>query len=149
MTHRDLTLLSDKEILSELINSKSELEQRGFKVYSFASPGGAYNQRTLSAIKQIYQAHRTLDAGINYRPIEPYQIKSFDVNRDGLEDLNKAFKLILETKETKGHLVLTFHKIDEQGANLSYPIWKLEALCQYARAQGFQPFSFTQGGYKR
>lgn len=144
VTHRDdLTTLSDEELAKEISDSKARLEQEGFKVFSFASPFGAYNKRTLKAIGQLYLAHRTTDSGLNYRPMDPYRIKSFDANQDGLEDLNKAFSLILKAKHTHGHLVLTFHKIDQEGEPSSYPAWKLEALCQYAKAQGFRLFKMT------
>jgi len=148
VNHKDLTKLEDEAMFQELSASKTELEQHGFKTFSFASPDGAYDQRTLEAIQKFYLGHRTTDPGINYRPIESYKIKAFEVERDGLEDLNLAFRLILETKETKGHLVLVFHKIDDEG-EFSYPGWKLQALCQYARAQGFELFSLTQRGLGR
>lgn len=140
LTHRDLTQLSDEEIREEVANSKTTLEAQGFPVFSFSSPYGRYNERTIEAIRHFYFAHRTLDPGINPKPIDPYRILAYDANRDGLQDLNLAFELILKAKETKGHLVFVFHKIDEEGDS-SFESWRLEAICKFARDQGFQPYT--------
>ncbi len=139
--HVDLTGLSSEALNKQLAGSKRTLSQHDFNALSFASPHGEYDEETLQAIQSHYDAHRTLDQGINHRPFEAHRIKSFDVNRHNLDDLDQLFELIRETKETEGHLVLTFHHIDEpaeQFSELNYPAWKLEATCLYARELGFR-----------
>lgn len=138
VSHTELTQLSSEQIKTELVESKLALENHGFKVFSFASPSGLYNEDILEAVRQVYLAHRTIDPGINYRPIDPYRIKAFDVEKHNLS-LDQIFELILEAKRSRGHIVLVFHKIDEEEP-YTYPSWKLQAICQYARSQGFELF---------
>ena len=63
VTHRNMTLLSDDELMFELIESKKYLEQvTGKTVNAFAFPFGAYSDASL---KMARQAGYSLIAGVN------------------------------------------------------------------------------------
>jgi peptidoglycan/xylan/chitin deacetylase (PgdA/CDA1 family) len=137
----ELIGLSDETLQKEIVEAKEILVQKGFQVVSFASRNNRYDERVLSLIREHYLGHRTTIPGINYRPFNVFEMKAFDVWEEGL-NLDQIFSLIKDTKETKGHLILVFHKIDEEGPE-SFPSWKLEAVCQYAKSQGFRLFELS------
>jgi peptidoglycan/xylan/chitin deacetylase (PgdA/CDA1 family) len=62
MTHRDLTLLSNEELYSELAESKRVLTKEFGAVKDFASPLGAFDFRTLEQIKHLYRSQRNTAA---------------------------------------------------------------------------------------
>jgi peptidoglycan/xylan/chitin deacetylase (PgdA/CDA1 family) len=139
-----LTELSPQELWRELAESKATLESWGFQVVDFASPSN-YNESILAQIKSLYMTHRTMDPGLNVKPIDRYQLKSLVVRRD--TSVEEVLGWIDRAREEKAWLILTFHSID-QGDELSYKSEDLEAIVRYVRERGFTgvcPFANFQG----
>lgn len=65
LSHINLADASDEEITSQLVNSKAAIEQwLGQKVEYLAYPGGAYNRRVTSLVRQAgYRAAFTINFG--------------------------------------------------------------------------------------
>ncbi len=58
VSHPELPLLTQEEIIAELTNSKTTLESHGLTVLNFATPYGAYNNSVLTQILKYYDSHR-------------------------------------------------------------------------------------------
>jgi peptidoglycan/xylan/chitin deacetylase (PgdA/CDA1 family) len=66
VSHPDLTTLTATQLTNQLKNSQSTLINKfGGPVADFASPYGAYNATTISAIQKYYRSHRSTDTGFN------------------------------------------------------------------------------------
>jgi len=64
-SHKDLTILSKKELEFEIAESKKELEKKlGFKINYFAYPFGGYSRKVVNVVeKSEYKAAFTVDGG--------------------------------------------------------------------------------------
>ena len=111
ITHQYLTKLSEEEMIEELEESKSYLEDYlDIRIEYFASPYGAYNTSVSKEIKNHYNAHRTVDSGYNSKD-------NFDVNRlKCMSILSTTTKSEVEdwvrkAKEENLWLILLYHRI--------------------------------------
>ncbi len=108
MTHRSITALSAQELDNELRLSKQWLETNvSSPVESFASPSGAFNAASITAIKRYYSSHRTTRPGMNYVGSDVYLL-----NTDFVLNTSTAAGVCAQIREAaalKGWLVLTFH----------------------------------------
>jgi len=121
--HADLTLLSQKDMLRELTSCKNDVEKKvGVKVSDFASPYGATNESTITAIKQNYRSHRNTDGDIttniaNQQDINVranfnrYDITAVTIRRETTDAQLQA--VIDYTIKNNGWLVFNYHQIDD------------------------------------
>ena len=125
VTHPDLTTLDDASLDSQLKQCKAELTNRFGPITDFASPYGAQNPKTLSAISKYFDSQRNTngdptngvsDADINTAAkFNRYNIIGVTVRHDtSIEELTK---LVDFTKANNGWLVLTYHQADEGTAS--------------------------------
>ena len=117
-SHPNLTEISLEEVEKELKKSKEWLLDKGFKVYSFAYPYGAFNEEIIEKVKKYYKVARIGEGTFNDIPLsqeEIYTIKALDVNSPSIKDVDDIKAIIKKAKEEKKWLVLIFHRINEEG----------------------------------
>ena len=76
VTHRNLTTITNQEIVTELRDSKSQLESFGFKIRSLMYPNGAHNAFIQETAKEYYES-----AGISWDVVNTCPINSFRIKR--------------------------------------------------------------------
>lgn len=76
-THRDLSILSDKEVLEELTGSKREIEHGlGKEIGGFSYPFGTFDERVKSlSVKAGFRYARTTLKGFNHRDIDRFLLR--------------------------------------------------------------------------
>jgi peptidoglycan/xylan/chitin deacetylase (PgdA/CDA1 family) len=121
MTHSDLTLLPQSNLIWELTETRKVL-QKDFGVVpkDFASPLGAVSDRTIKAIADTYRSQRDTEGDpktVNELDVnvkdkwDIYNVKAYSVRRTTtLEDIRK---LVGYTVANNGWLVLTYHQVDD------------------------------------
>ncbi len=69
VTHPDLATLSVAAQQTEIVNSKTTLQNvTGVPIVSFAAPYGHYTSQTLDIIRSNFTYHRSTGQNLNYRP---------------------------------------------------------------------------------
>lgn len=129
ISHADLTTLSTKELAHELADSQKTLEQDfGGRIPDFTSPYGAYNAYTLSMISKYYHSQKNAEGTVDVTTdplgsinvagsFDPMNIVSFSVRDDTtLVDIQR---MLVDTEQHDGWLVLTYHQIDTSGETFS------------------------------
>ncbi len=143
MTHADLTAIALHEAELELATSKAWLEGAGFRVHSFASPYGKYNDQVVELIKKYYLSHRTSwPRGFNELPLDGesrYRLKN--VWTDSETSVEEVKEWVDRSREARGLLIFSFHRIGESG-EYNWDPEQLEAVAQYVSATGQTQFSF-------
>jgi peptidoglycan/xylan/chitin deacetylase (PgdA/CDA1 family) len=137
-THRDLTKLSDSEILDDLLTSTQEFAKHGYAPVDFATPFGEFDDRVLAILKRHYQSHRTAwPHGMNISTPDPYRIISYDVEQSTtLEQI----RTVLENLQVDGgwvvfqmhHLAPKSGEVDDQ-----YGTSLLEDIASLVDKKGF------------
>lgn len=82
VAHLDLRTLSDKILETELIYSKTILEEKlGVKIDGFVYPAGKYNERVVQAVKKAgYLWARTTKKGWGTLPLNSYEIPTIRIH---------------------------------------------------------------------
>jgi peptidoglycan/xylan/chitin deacetylase (PgdA/CDA1 family) len=113
-THPNLTKLTDEEIVGEFEISNDDYLQHGYRPTSFATPFGAYDDRVLEVIMRYYESHRTAwPAGSNTLQSDPYQIVSFDINRN--TTIEEVTQLLESLQKNGGWVVFQLHHLFPEG----------------------------------
>ena len=123
VTHPDLTSISATQLTAELRNSKTKLRQLfGANVaQSFASPTGTYNTKTLNAIKQYYQSHRSTDVGFNSKDtFDPYNILVQNITQSTTPA--DVSEWVARAKKDKSWLVLVYHAVTDSMDSDEYAV---------------------------
>ncbi len=120
-SHPNLTTIDDEDLERELRESHAELQRLFGPIRDFASPLGAYDDRTLAAISKVYRSQRNTIA-------DPAQVDDKDVNvasnfnrgniiaytvraTTTIEDIQR---LLDYTVRHNGWLVLTYHQVGKE-----------------------------------
>ncbi len=144
-THRDLTLLSASEQLSEISGSRQDLLNIGIsEVKSFAYPFGSFNNSVVQTVKNSgYLGARATIDGDNLRNENPYLIKreSMEINTT----LSKAKADIDKAIANKTWLVLTFHQVDTSGNQFSVTPQLFQGIVDYLKAKNVTVRTFKDG----
>jgi peptidoglycan/xylan/chitin deacetylase (PgdA/CDA1 family) len=79
-THRNLCLLSDKEVLSELKDSKKEIEKAlNAEISEFSYPFGLFDERVKGLVKNAgFKCARTLSKGYNTENTDRFVLKAIN-----------------------------------------------------------------------
>lgn len=111
-SHPDLTKLSTAQLIAELSDSKTILNNQGFIVKSFASPFGTYNNKVLSYIARFYESHNSAwPYDFNSFPFSDYEVMVQEVrNSTSLAEIKGWIDAAVLNKKW---LVLLFHEIVE------------------------------------
>jgi peptidoglycan/xylan/chitin deacetylase (PgdA/CDA1 family) len=112
VTHPFLTQVSSSELSYELSYSKTYLESifGTGSISSFATPYGDYNDTVISAIKQYYGSHRSVDVGYNYK--DNFDIYDIRVqNMTNTTTLAEVQEWIETAKAGNYWLVIVYHRV--------------------------------------
>jgi peptidoglycan/xylan/chitin deacetylase (PgdA/CDA1 family) len=142
VSHPDLTALDDQDLQRELTVSRTELQKRFGVIRDFASPLGAYDDRTLAAIGKLYRSQRNTagdpgfvdDKDVNLASnFNPLDIMAYTVRATTTkEDLQR---LLDYTIAHNGWLVLTYHQVGEDVVSVGETYGVLPAQLQQQFAQ--------------
>lgn len=138
--HSNLTLLTKDSLNMQLTSCKSTVEAKtGFKVNDFASPFGASNTETITAIKQTYRSHRNTagdivnnaidDQDVNTKAnFDRYNIIAVTLRRDTTDAQLQA--AIDYAVKNNGWLVLNYHQVDDGTSQYGLDFNQLEKHLQ-------------------
>lgn len=110
--HPDLTTLNTSQLHYQLSQCKLDLQLwTGVNVSNFASPFGAYNNNTVSAIKQYYGSHRSVEAGYNTKDsFNVYNVKVQNIlNTTTVSDVERW---VNQAIQDNSWLVLVYHRVE-------------------------------------
>lgn len=117
-THADLAKIDENDLLKELRDSKTELEQFYGDIKDFSYPFGSFNDNARSLASQIYRSVRTVEPGINNK--NEFDRYSILANTIGLNtSIRHINELIDSTAEQNGWLILLYHQVDDEGRQYS------------------------------
>ncbi len=146
VTHPNLTQVSERQLFAEIVRPKSIIQQKvGVAPTVFASPGGAFNERTLDVIRALYRAQLGVwwpgleIAGFNgMKSLDPYRVTRLGVTRDEPTP-ERVCKYIDEAIARGVWYVLEFHNILEhpnqaQDDENAVSVSALETIAQCAVA---------------
>jgi peptidoglycan/xylan/chitin deacetylase (PgdA/CDA1 family) len=108
-----LTKISDEELKNELSKSKEILEKEGFKIQTFASPFGDYNNKVKEETKNYYISVRSLEWGYSsFVNLDFYNLKSKWVTTKHSSE--EVCGWIKKANNENLWLILNFHHIGEE-----------------------------------
>jgi peptidoglycan/xylan/chitin deacetylase (PgdA/CDA1 family) len=136
-THTDLTSLAPNVLATELSASKQYLESHGLgPILNFASPQGLYKTAVLSAIRPIYQSHRTVDVGYNAKDdLDPYRLRC--QNMLASTTTSDVAAWAARAASDRSWLIITYHDVAAMGGSIySTTPSGLDAQIAAIQAQG-------------
>jgi peptidoglycan/xylan/chitin deacetylase (PgdA/CDA1 family) len=122
VTHPQMTTLSTANLNNELLNSQSTLRQTFGSVgvaNNFASPFGEYNTTVISAVKQYYRSHRSIDGGYNTKDnFNAYNIRGYCMT--STTTTSDVQTMINEAIANNAWLVLVYHEVGTTYGGTTY-----------------------------
>jgi peptidoglycan/xylan/chitin deacetylase (PgdA/CDA1 family) len=111
VNHPDLTTLGATKLNNQLLNSQTKLQSViGAAVLNFASPYGAYNATTITAIKKYYKSHRSTDVGYNTKDnFDPYNLRVQNIYSTTTPAQVQAW--VDQAAKDKTWLILVYHEV--------------------------------------
>lgn len=144
-THDARTItLHERDVEADMISVKTWCRERGYRgEYYYASPGGDYDNGTVSRLDLI-RKHFKIHRGINTRQSEtnpisdPHKLRTIYVTSSTTAQLVKD-RIDCAMLDSKGIAVLTFHRLvaGTPGINTEYQISNFEAILDHIVAQGY------------
>lgn len=134
-THPHLEGLDPASLVTELSQSKADLEAAGLAVSGFAYPyGTGYRDgAVLREVKRHYSYARSVRTGLNTPIIEQYALKAQTVTNSTAMGTMKGW--IDQAIADRRWLVLLMHTVDETGSEYSIAPADLSELASYIQAQ--------------
>lgn len=118
VSHPHLTDLNETDMNYEVVGSQKQLESKLGPIKDFAAPYGDLDDSVIGVIKEHYNSHRTVAAGINtFENFDRYRLKSPNIQVNTSNDEIKTF--LDEAKSHNGWLILTYHEINDSGREYS------------------------------
>jgi peptidoglycan/xylan/chitin deacetylase (PgdA/CDA1 family) len=127
-THPHLATLTLDQQEREIVGSMQDLHSLGLSPVSFAYPYGERNDDTLAAVQAAgFKTARTTDQSLFGR--NPYLLQGYSITPETtFEDVEHA---ILQAQARGSWVILTFHRIDEDGSSISASSKLLERIADY------------------
>jgi peptidoglycan/xylan/chitin deacetylase (PgdA/CDA1 family) len=139
VTHPDLTTLSSTDLNSQLSGCKETLSARYGAITNFASPYGAENDQTLSAISNYFVSQRNTngdisngvsDVDVNLAGnFKPYDIIGVTIQRD--TTVAQLQSVIEYAQANNGWVVLTYHQADEDASQYGLNVTELNKQLEF------------------
>ena len=131
-------VLTQSQVVSELVNSKAALASHGINATAFSSPYGDYNTTTLAEIAKVYATHRGFaDQNINVWPYNDYLLNNYPVQAGVTVAMVQA--KIDQAIANKTWLTLTFHNIKTTPStnpdDYEYATSQLDQIAAYVKAK--------------
>jgi peptidoglycan/xylan/chitin deacetylase (PgdA/CDA1 family) len=144
LSHFHLDTATDAEASKDIKAGRDGLLSMGVhEVNTFAYPFGAYNSRTPALVKDVgFSSARTVDDGENTIKTEPYHLHSTSLNPNSTIAYVQA--LVDKSIHDNTWLILTFHRVDEDGNSISVRHEFLEDVCKYLKAKNVPVETVTQ-----
>jgi peptidoglycan/xylan/chitin deacetylase (PgdA/CDA1 family) len=145
VTHSDLTSLSTEDLISELEDSKTALENHGLTVKTFASPYGLVNNQVTSYIANYYESAVDGPDGLNTYPFSDYAIRGLEVtNSIAVDTVKSQIDLAVSNNQW---LIILFHKIVESTPQESYEynVDDFEEIVDYVNQQNIPVVTVSEG----
>ena len=132
ITHPHLTNVSEARAIDEICGSREALLRLGILTTTFAYPDGYSDPAVESIVKDAgFIGARDTEAGLNDAAIDPYELKSYQVT--AATTLPEIEYAIAQAVQTKGWLILTFHRVDDTGNSISVPHQLIRGLIAYLK----------------
>jgi peptidoglycan/xylan/chitin deacetylase (PgdA/CDA1 family) len=127
-THPHLPTLTVEQQESEIAGSRQDLFALGINATSFAYPYGEHNEDSLTAVQAAgFTSARTTDQNLSGR--NPFLLQGYSITPDTtLEEIRHA---IAQAQSRGTWLILTFHRIDDEGSTISTSGKLLQQLVDY------------------
>jgi peptidoglycan/xylan/chitin deacetylase (PgdA/CDA1 family) len=142
VNHVSLTAnLTDKRLRQEVIDSKKELENMGFKVSTMVYPYYEWDDRAIACVTEAgYSCARagwSREKAYDLTTADPkarYHVFSWQISNQDMEQ----FKLYLKDAGPRSLVGLTYHFISDNGpAATSTPVASFKAQMAYLKEAGF------------
>jgi peptidoglycan/xylan/chitin deacetylase (PgdA/CDA1 family) len=148
VSHPLLSTVNLTKLRQELVNSKTALTSRGFKVNSIATPYGDYNDTVLAEIAKTYTSHRGFaDTGYNVWPNNNYLLRVQQVQYGVSVDTVKSY--IDQAQATNTWLILVFHDISDTPSTTAddyqYSTSDLSSIAAYIKSKNIKVSNITNG----
>jgi peptidoglycan/xylan/chitin deacetylase (PgdA/CDA1 family) len=127
-THPHLPTLTLEEQESEIAGGRQDLMALGINAKSFAYPYGEHNEDTLTAVRAAgFSSARTTDQNLSGR--NPYLLQGYSVRPETtFEEIRHA---VAQAQSRGSWLILTFHRIDDEGNPISASSKLLQQIVDY------------------
>lgn len=140
VNHIELPTVTQTTINSEVNQDYANFVAHGITPTNFASPFGAYDNKTLATIAKKYNSHRAFaNQGLNFWPYNKYILYvRYITNQTSVE---QAIAWIEEAMAQDGWLVLVFHEIlpvVDPTDDYSWETTKFQAFIDYLNAQNIK-----------
>ncbi|ATB45899.1 polysaccharide deacetylase family protein [Corallococcus macrosporus] len=147
LTHPDLTSLSPAQLLAELQDSRTWLENAlGLPaVPNLIVPYGLQNGPVLDAIRQHYASSRTVNAGRNFRDTVVYELRANDVART--VPVSTVQGWVDQAIAEKSWLILVFHEFTNgtPTRDTEYLTSQFADILDYVQTQGVRTVTLAEG----
>lgn len=132
ISHVDLTTFNDNELHRELREPQEKLQAT-----TLVYPGGSYNDRVVTAAKEIYQAARTVHTGFEQLPPrDPFTLHTINYSQRNWS-LYKANLRVWWAKLTNKWLIETYHVVsDESQATHYVPLAEFKRHLAFVKRSG-------------
>jgi peptidoglycan/xylan/chitin deacetylase (PgdA/CDA1 family) len=148
-THPSLTdNLTDAQLLDEIINSRTDLEQAGFKVKGIIYPYYNWDERIIDCVKAAgySYARNGWSPEVPFRLPLPdddtvYHLPSVSIYKEDTE----TFKSIVDAVSSGSAICLVYHFISDTGPEeTSTPVANFHAQMDYLREAGFRVIAISE-----
>jgi peptidoglycan/xylan/chitin deacetylase (PgdA/CDA1 family) len=139
-THADITTLTAAKLTTELTiptNFLTGIGKSATDFKNFASPYGAYNASSVSAVMAKYQSHRSTDVGYNSKDsFTPTNIKVQNITNTTTPAEVKAW--VDQAIASKTWLVIVYHEVTDTAEDPTYAVTpaNLDAELNYVKQSG-------------
>ncbi len=143
-THPHLTQLTSAKLTDEIVGSKQALTNIGINAQTFVYPYGEYNTAVVQAVKNAgYIGARTVNGGYNTSTTDPYLLFHREINNTTTlaQVKNWVDTAIAQDK----WLVLTFHQIDNTGAQYGNTPQLFQQVVDYVASTKVNVVTMGQG----
>ncbi len=143
--HPSLPVLTQSELIDEVVNSKTDLLGFGInKVNTFVYPYGDYTPAVETALQNAgYIAARSVDRGYNLKTTNKYELKTQQVQSNTtLDDIKNWIDTAIQNKTW---LTLMFHQVDSSGQVLSTTPEILQGTVDYLKIKNTPVVTLEEG----
>jgi peptidoglycan/xylan/chitin deacetylase (PgdA/CDA1 family) len=127
-THPHLSALTLEEQQNEIAGSRQDLLALGINAKSFAYPYGEHNDETLAAVRAAgFTSARTTDQNLSGR--NPYLLQGYSIGPETTFD--QIQRAIARAQNRGAWLILTFHRLDDDGNPISASSQLLQQIVNY------------------
>ena len=143
-THPYLTDISQAQALEEICGSRFDLLNAGVHATTFSYPEGSSTPMIEDVVRSAgFLAARNTKAGLDHAATDPFELRSYQVTaRSSFSEVRSVIDQAITHKEW---LILSFHRIDEEGNAVSVPHQLIQQIVSYVKEQKVPVVTNAQG----